>query len=125
MITNRWLVLSVSVIAILVLSTVLVAIPVIPSASAEQKVPGADWKRHNGDGVASNFSPQTQITKDNVNFLQLDWVFAFPSAPPSARIGGYAGADGATTGGLIKDGIYYMLTNYGSVIALSMDDGKV
>ena len=109
MITSKLLLLSVSVVAILVFSTVLVAIPITPRASAQQKVPGADWKRHNGDGVASNFSPQTQITKANVNFLQLDWMFAFPSAPPSARIGGYAGADGATTGGLIKDGIYLSL----------------
>ncbi len=121
---TRKLLLSISIITVLVASSILAAIPAVPSVEAQQKVPGADWKRHNGDQVSSNFSPQTQITKDNVNFLQLDWMFAFPSPP--ATIGGYnTNSPGSTTGGLIRDGIYYMLTNYGNVIALSMDDGKV
>jgi len=39
-----------------------------------------NWEYLNHDSWGSNYSPQTQINKDNVNLLELKWIYPFPSA---------------------------------------------
>ncbi len=117
------LLLSVSVIAILFFSTVFVAIPITPSASAQQKVPGANWEYVDYDQLSTSFNPQTQINKDNVNLLELKWIFPYPQT--SGSVGGYTAAGiGATPMPLVVDGIVYTLTNYGTLFALDAATGK-
>lgn len=124
MITSRWLLLSVSVIAILISSTIFVAISVVPRASAQQQVQGANWAFTNGEQRSTNYNPQNQINKDNVKFLELKWMYAFPQAPTS--VGGFTTtAQGAGIMPLIVDGIVYQATNFCSIVALSADNGKL
>ena len=122
MTANKLLLLSAAIIATLVSSTIFVAIPVVPRAQAQQ-LTGANWAYVDGDIKATNFSPQTQITKDNVQLLDLKWVFPFPQAP--AAIGGYAaGAAGSVSTPLVVDGIVYVGSNFGSVFAMNAENGK-
>ena len=122
---KNWFIIMTAILTTLLLSSALTAYrPPVKPAEA-QAGPGMDWPHILGPDIhGTNFSPQTQITRDNIEFLQLDWVYAFPDTPDREDMGGYSVGPGATTSGLIKDGVYYMQTNYGHVIALSMDDGK-
>ncbi|MBI4257813.1 MAG: PQQ-binding-like beta-propeller repeat protein, partial [Thaumarchaeota archaeon] len=113
----------VSVIAILVFSTVFAAIPTIPRASAQQQVPGKNWENVNYDIFSTNFSPQTQINKDNIQFTELQWIFAFPPAP-AAGIGGYAGFREGPGTPFVIDGVVIVPTNFGAIYALDAGNGK-
>ncbi len=126
MITNKLLLLSISVIAILVFSTVSMLIPTVPRASAQQKVLGANWEYLNYDLDGTNFSPQTKITKDNVQNLELKWVWPFPTSSISApALLGVRLQEGASGPPLIVDGIVYMTTNNHRITAMSAKDGKI
>jgi glucose dehydrogenase len=126
MINSKLLLLSVSVIAILVLSTVFAAIPTIPRASAQQKVPGANWEFINSDARGTNFNPQTQITKENVNLLELKWIFPLPSASVGVlgKLGVVGNIEGSLAPPLIVDGVIYTLTNAQTIYALDAKTGK-
>ncbi|MBI2127263.1 MAG: PQQ-binding-like beta-propeller repeat protein [Thaumarchaeota archaeon] len=141
---GKSIILSVSVIAILVLSTVFAAIPAIPRASAQQKVPGADWEWVWYDGHGTNYSPQTQITKDNAQLLELKWLYPFPLANLQGSSGLTSGAcagrrfignvptcpppspvgQGFVTMPLIVNGLVYVADQFGDVVAFSLDTGK-
>ncbi|MBI4257810.1 MAG: PQQ-binding-like beta-propeller repeat protein, partial [Thaumarchaeota archaeon] len=135
--------LSVSVIGILVSSAMFVATPAIPRASAQQKVPGANWEWAWYDEHGSNFSPQTQITKDNAQLLELKWVYPFPislSGLSGTASGACAGrrfvgnvpncrgpgpiSQGFATMPLIVNGIVYVADMAGDIIAFDLDTGK-
>ncbi|MBI2127287.1 MAG: PQQ-binding-like beta-propeller repeat protein [Thaumarchaeota archaeon] len=124
MINSRWLLLSVSVIAILVSSTVFVAIPITPRASA-QPVAGANWEYINYDRYGTNSNPQTQINKENVQFLELKWMYPYPqSSSVAAKLKGVALSEGSGAPPLIVNGIVYTQTNYDTILALDATTGK-
>ncbi len=127
MITRKMLLLSVSLIAILFSSTLSVAIPITPRAYAQQKVPGANWEFLNGDQFNTNSNPQTQINKDNVELLELKWIFPIPTSASSSKFIGapFAGQESAQTPPLVVDGIVYIYTNFGVVYALDGKDGRI
>ncbi len=109
--------------ALVLLSAPIVNYRLLPVAEAQQDQ-GRNWTKIDSDGRATNFNPQTQITKDNVNFLELKWVFPFPEAP--AAVGGYATPQqGSVSTMLVVDGIVYVGTNFGRVIAIDAGTGKV
>ena len=104
----------------------------IPAATAPNRPIGADWSHVNFDHHATGFNPQTQITKENINSLELKWIFPFPDAP--ADLGGYGvgalgGALGAHQGSqttpLIVNGLVIFGTNWGSVYALDGRSGEI
>ena len=111
---------AVLIITILVLGTIAGLAP--KAAEAQQKVPGANWPYVNGEKLSTNFSPQTQITKDNVKFVELGWIFPIPTAPE--LYGGYTTAQGALAQPLIVDGIVYIVTKSGTAIAIDAAKGK-
>ncbi|MBI2126774.1 MAG: PQQ-binding-like beta-propeller repeat protein, partial [Thaumarchaeota archaeon] len=125
MTNSRWLLLSVSVIAILVLSTILVVIPEVPRASAQQdeNKGGRNWIAVDYDRMATQFNPQTEINKQNVQLLELKWIFPIPQA---ANIGGYTFSTqvGSIATSLVVDGIVYLGSNIGRVFALDAGTGK-
>src|SRR3990172_3993425 len=107
---------------LLALSSAMVNVPI--RVAEAQQVPGADWKYVNYDKFATGFNPQTQITKDNIQFLEIKWIYPFPHAP--ASVGGYGPAgQGAISIPLVVDGVLYEVTNYGDVIAFEASTGKV
>jgi alcohol dehydrogenase (cytochrome c) len=136
MIARKLLLLSVSVIAILVSSTMLVAVPAIPRASAQQlaQIPREErnWEYVYHDQQGTNYSPQKQITKDNVKFLELKWLFPFPNFIQGGT-GFYSRGNpvmgtvpqGFVTSPLIIDGIIYTASSMWDVFALDAATGKL
>ncbi len=129
MIASGRLLLSTCLIAILVMSTILVAIPAVPRTSAQaQQLSRAEknWEYIDHNSLGTSFNPQTQITKDNVQFLELKWLFPFPAA--LTGVGGYPvnaiGSQGSTATPLVIDGIMYIVTNGGQIFAVSISNGK-
>lgn len=100
-------------------------IPLVGTAEAQQdeNKAGRNWIAVDYDRMATQFNPQTQINKDNVQLLELKWIFPFPEATP---VGGYGfrRVNSATTP-LVVDGIVYFGTEYQKVFAASAKTGKV
>src|SRR3972149_3475196 len=106
MINSRWLLLSVSVVAILVFSTIFVGLSILAiPAQAQQAKPGANWEWLWYDGHGTNFNPQTEITKENVHLLELKWMYPFPlGAFEGPRGFGVVGAGAGGAGQPIAQG---------------------
>ncbi|MBI4257425.1 MAG: PQQ-binding-like beta-propeller repeat protein, partial [Thaumarchaeota archaeon] len=131
---GKSIILSVSVIAILVLSTIFVAIPAIPRASAQAQLPREErnWEYIFHDQQGTNFNPQKQITKDNVNLLELKWLYPFPTFIQGGNgwfsrgnpvMGGIA--QGFATPPLVVDGIIYTASAMWDIFALDAGNGKL
>ena len=63
-----------SVIAILSLSTIMPAL----AFAAPRSNSASNWENVNGNSWGWNYSPQTQINQDNVDNLEIKWLFPFP-----------------------------------------------
>ena len=127
MLGRKSVVLSVSVIAILVSSTIFVAIPAVPRASAQAQLPGEqrNWEYINHDSHSTNFNPQTQITKDNVALLELKWLFPMPSASSTGPgLIGITLQEGSRSPPIVVDGLVYLLLQTNTVVALDAGSGK-
>ncbi|MBI2125869.1 MAG: PQQ-binding-like beta-propeller repeat protein, partial [Thaumarchaeota archaeon] len=117
---SRRLLLSTSLIAILLSTVFLIAIPLVPPVSAQrQQVEGANWEYGHYDAWGSGFNPQTQITKDNVNQVELKWTWPIPV--PRLKQGPF----GSQVPILVKDGIAYLQTNEYHMFALDAKDGRL
>ncbi len=127
MIGRKSVILSVSVIAILVASSIFVAFPATPRVDAQAQLPREqrNWEMINNNALGGNYNPQTQINKDNVALLELKWVFPFPPASSIAPQGFGLVQEGSETPPLVVDGILYAAMNSRSVLALDAATGKV
>ena len=109
------------------------------AAVGQQKVPAAnEWRTYGHDPGGMRFSPLTEITPANVARLEKAWVYHMkppasgpapadpaPAGPPQGRGRGSATgfASGETTP-LVINGIMYVTTPYGRVVALDPTSGK-
>jgi quinoprotein glucose dehydrogenase len=93
-----------------------------------------EWPTYGHDAGGMRYSPLTQITPENVDQLQPAWVYHMKPAvvpgtapvPAQAPAGAPAGAGfspGETTP-LVINGVMYVSTPYGRVVALDPTDGK-
>jgi len=91
------------------------------TARAQGNPAATSWSSPEGP-LHANYSPQTQITVNNVAGISPRWVFPIPSAP-----GLYSGtgAEGVHITPLIIDGIIYFVTNWARLFAISATDGHV
>ncbi len=131
MATREMLLLSVSITAILVLSTIVA----IPRVSAQAQLPREqkNWEYIYHDQQGTAFNPQTQITKDNVQFLELKWLFPFPNPLqggagfiiPGLRADAYAVGQGFATPPLVVDGIVYTASHLWDIFAFDAGNGKL
>ncbi len=126
MLGYKQILLSVSVIAILILSTVLAIIPATPRVEAQAQLPREqrNWEYVNYGPLGGNYNPQTQINKDNVRFLELQWIHPYP---PNKGYEGYTPGPnyGSMTPPLVVDGILYVTTNEQDVRAIDAGTGKL
>jgi quinoprotein glucose dehydrogenase len=106
-----------------------------PAATAAQ-----EWRTYGHDPGGMRFSPLTQITAANVDRLSVAWVYhmkppvttpppaAEAVAPPTGRGRGRgrggAGFFAGETTPLVIDGVMFVSTPYGRVVALDPTDGK-
>lgn len=119
---------------------------VVPAAASSGATLSTEWPTYGHDPGAMRYSPLTQITPANVAQLQPAWVYhmkppatAAPPAAPPVDPGegvppGFAGRGGrgANPGGfqagettaLVINGVMYVSTPYGRVVALDPTTGK-
>ncbi len=115
-----------------ILASFLTAMPTaVPIAEAQAQLPAEErnWEKKNHDEWSSNSSPQKQITKDNIQFLELKWIYPVPDsgAARATLIGvnlAAGGSEGGETPPLVVDGINYMMTNYRQISAINAKTGK-
>jgi quinoprotein glucose dehydrogenase len=106
---------------------------------ANARVPLAqEWPTYGHDPGGMRYSPVTQLTPANVGQLQVAWVYHMkPPAPAGAPAdsgaagpqgrGGRGGASGFSSGEttpLVINGVMYVSTPYGRVVALDPTTGK-
>lgn len=107
------------------------------SAEGQRTVPPAnEWPTYGHDPGGLRFSPLTQITPGNVARLEKAWVYhmkpaaAAGAAPAAAAPQGRGGRDNASgfasgeTTPLVINGVMFVTTPYGRVVALDPTSGK-
>jgi len=107
---------------------------VISLISSCNSVRPADWPTYQHDRGGSRYSPLAQITPDNVSKLGIAWTYHMrPASFGDTATANYGGdelpgrrgrfaASEATP--LVVEGVMYLPTPYGRVVALDADTGK-
>jgi len=117
-------ILSLLVLTILVVSTV-------SALRADAQIPSglraaSNWEYINHDSWGSNYSPQDEITKENVKELELKWVFPFPEASTFAKNQpGVVPFQGAITPPLVVNGTVYVASNMRNVYSFDLKTGQM
>lgn len=93
-----------------------------------------NWETSNHDMHSSNYNPQNQINRDNIDFIELKWAYPIP---PVSQLGDNIDFgdqplpprnqknEGSLTQPLIVDGIVYFATAYFKVFALNAATGSL
>ena len=89
----------------------------LPAAAAP-----TDWPAYGHDAGGGRFSPLTQITPDNVSKLQVAWTYHMNPTPAVKVANGRASA--STTTPLMANGLIYLGTPYGRIVALDATTGS-
>jgi len=131
--TKQITLLSLIVVIILLMSSLTVLITSVTPAAAQQQAgsqpsgskAASNWEYANHDSWATNYSPQTEINKDNVQYLELKWLFPHPVASTfiANQKGGGVG-EGSISPSLIVDGTVFHMTNMRNVYAFDGVSGK-
>ncbi|HKU64461.1 MAG TPA: PQQ-binding-like beta-propeller repeat protein, partial [Rhizomicrobium sp.] len=79
--------------------------------------PGENWPHYGNDAGAMRYSPLTQITPANVNSLKVAWTYHMKP------VGATRVATSQTTP-LVADGVMYLGSPYGRIVALDPASGK-
>ena len=104
---------------LLIFVTLLLFIGNISSVNSENFF---NWEYSAFDKDNTGFSPQTVITKDNVETLKLNWIYQFDSI--STIDNDIVPPEGIQTTPLIYRGIVYVATGYNEVYAIDAIDGS-
>jgi outer membrane protein assembly factor BamB len=91
-----------------------------PTVLAQQQA--LDWARYNAVPGNWNWSPQKQLNKENVKFLEIKWAFPVPASSLGDPF--FSGAEGVIHTPLIYKGVVYFVTNWHRVYALDAATGK-
>ena len=92
----------------------------LPLAASQAAPSATDWVSYGHDAGGGRFSPLTEITPDNVSKLRPAWTYHM-NPTPGAKGGRVATS---TTTPLVADGVLYLGTPYGRVVALDATSGK-
>ena len=104
------------------LLTILLILLFIGNISAVSSENFFDWKYSAFDKDNTGFSPQTVISKSNVQDLELNWIYQFDSVEPLDD--DIVPPEGIQTTPLIYQGIVYVATGYNEVYAIDASDGS-
>src|SRR6478736_3054132 len=91
----------------------------LPLAVSQAAPSAKDWPAYGHDASGGRFSPLTQITPDNVSKLEVAWTYHMNPTPQSSGT-----RPNSTTTPLMVDGVLYLGTPYGRVVALDATTGK-
>jgi len=93
--------------------------------AAPLAVSDKDWQYVNGNSWAWNYSPQTQINKNNVDQLEVKWLFPLEGTsfiPDAMNV--INPQEGVTIPPLVNDGIVYIQTNFLKTYAINGSNGR-
>jgi quinoprotein glucose dehydrogenase len=111
-------------------------------AQSQNAALSKEWPTYGHDPGGNRFSPLTELTPANVNQLQVAWVYhmrpapatppATPAPPPAGAAappqgrgrGRGSGFTSSETTPLVIDGVMYISSPYGRVVALDSSTGK-
>jgi quinoprotein glucose dehydrogenase len=113
------------------------------SNAPKPDAPSTEWPTYGHDSGGMRYSPVTQITPANVGQLQVAWVYHMRPAPSAAPAGaapavgaapapapgrgrgrGGSGFAASETTPIVVNGVMYIATPYGRVVALDPTTGK-
>lgn len=86
-------------------------------AGAQPASKGTNWPLYGNDAGAQRYSPLTQITPENVKSLKVAWTYHMKTA-------GAARVATTQTTPLVVDGVMYLGSPYGKIVALEPTTGK-
>ncbi|MCS4538686.1 MAG: PQQ-binding-like beta-propeller repeat protein [Thaumarchaeota archaeon] len=82
---------------------------------------GFSWAYPAYDKLATNFNPQTALTKDNIARVSDVWTTAFPIPPPIAGIEPLTGSSAMP---IVVGGVVYFPVNYMTIFAHQAETGN-
>jgi len=130
---NRLIMLSLLTTILLLGPAILAAIPRVsafdpggpPAGGAAPSVVTGNWEWINYGPTGGSYSPQNQINKDNVQYLEPKWVYPYnkpggkPYFDPAAQL------LGAMAPPIIVDGTIYVAMNDRRILAIDATNGKL
>ncbi len=99
-------------------------VPALSYAQPEAVSEG-DWEYMHGNSWGHNNSPQTQINSENVDELEVKWMFPIGASNQAPGVlSDLSPPEGSATPPIVKDGIVYILTGWLNLYAIDMETGK-
>ena len=106
-------------------SLVLVVAGLITAVALAQRPapPAGEWRHYAGDGASTKYSPLAQITRANVNSLEIAWRWSSPDneivkANPTSRPGGFQDTP------IMANGVLYTTSSLGVYSAIDPTTGR-
>ncbi len=102
-------------------------IPALTPAAQQMSKEERNWDYIASGRLGGNYNPQKQITKDNVQYLELKWLWPVPSLgriPGQNLVGLGAVSEGVKAPPLVVDGVVYIILNSKTVFAVDAKTGK-
>src|SRR3990172_276598 len=97
----------------------------IPLAEAQQAPLGANWEKVNYDGNGGGFNPQTQITKDNVQYLETKWLYPFTRPRIVSGVPSISNTNGPQNPVTVVDGVAYVMMHDRRLLAVNATTGRL
>ena len=94
-----------------------------PVGGAAPSVVTGNWEFINYQPTGGSYSPQNQINKDNVQYLETKWIYPYTLATASKLGPGPGPGSGAPV--TIVDGIAYVVLNDRRILAIDISSGKL
>jgi len=112
-----------ALIRVAALATAVAAVAAVVTAQQGGSPAAGEWRYYAGDAASTKYSPLDQITRDNVQRLEIAWRWTSPdnaiaSANPAARPGGYQDTP------LMVNGVLYTTTSLGIYAAIDPGTGQ-
>ena len=123
---RNWLALAAVLLGyLLVASTMMFAAP-IGSAEGQNNLSREErnWEFINHNRFGTNHNPQTQINKENAQYIELKWVAPIPSTNQFGA-GSWGNAEGSQAPQLVVDGVVFNVLNRKSILAYDAATGEV
>jgi glucose dehydrogenase len=106
-------------------AALLLAVLMLASTTVLAQQQALDWARYNAVPGNWNWSPQKQLNKENVKFLEIKWAFPVPASPFTDNpFYGGGRAEGVIHTPLIYKGVVYFVTNWNGIYAVDAATGK-
>ncbi|HJN57546.1 MAG TPA: PQQ-binding-like beta-propeller repeat protein [Nitrososphaerales archaeon] len=99
----------------LIVLILLLAVSTVSSVFSQGEL-GLNWSSPHYDTANTRFNPQTVINQDNVENLEMRWIYRLPRNP---YIGMLEPSEGFQVTPLVVNGILYYSTSFGHIVAVS------